>query len=85
MLNRPSMAWFAETLVNPRPEKLSTRNDAIPISLNVFDQNSSRGPAPPEPCMSTTAGSRPEAPCGRRNSPAMTAALAALLSPVRNC
>ena len=35
--------------------------------------------------MSTTAGSRPAAPCGRRNLPAMTAALAALLSPVRNC
>jgi hypothetical protein len=85
MLKRPSSAWFAETLVRPRPEKLSTVNDAMPMSLNIFDQNSSRAPAPPEPCMSTTAGTRPEGPCGKRSSPAMTAALAALLSPVRNC
>ena len=83
MLNRPSIAWLAETPVSPRPEKLSTRNDAIPISLNIFAQNSSRGPGPPEPCMRTTAGSRPDAPCGNRSSPAIVVGLP-LLSPVRN-
>src|SRR5262249_8339132 len=39
MLSRPSSAWLVEVLVSPRPEKLSTRNDAIPISLKVFAQS----------------------------------------------
>ena len=36
MLSRPSSAWLVAVLVSPRPEKLSTRNEAMPISLKVF-------------------------------------------------
>ena len=71
-------------MVSPRPEKLSTRNDAIPISLKVFAQNSSRALEPPEPCWRIMAGNRPAAPWGNRNWPAIVTALP-LLSPVKNC
>src|SRR5215813_3555042 len=73
-----------EIRVSPRPEKLSTRNDAIPISLKVFAQNSSRALEPPEPCWRITAGNRPAEPWGNRNWPAIVTALP-FLSPVKNC
>src|SRR4030095_3521773 len=73
-----------EIRVSPRPEKLSTRNDAIPISLKVFAQNSSRALEPPEPCWRISAGNRPAESWGNRNWPAIVTALP-FLSPVKNC
>ena len=82
-LSRPSEAWSVLTAVRPRPVKPSIVKVETPIALNVLVHGSMLAPMPPEPCISTTTGSRP-VPCAIRNSPVVMTGLP-LASPLRNC
>jgi len=82
-LSRPSLAWSWLTDVRPRPENPSITKVETPIVLRWRVQASMVGLTPPEPCISTTAGSLPM-PWAMRSSPAIVTGVP-LASPVRNC
>src|ERR1043165_3568996 len=80
---RPSSAWLVLVWVSPRPVKPSIAKGAMPSAVHAPAHLSPLGPLPPEPCISTTTGSRP-VPAGSLSWPDTVAGLASE-SPARNC